>query len=281
MNRRKSCGWRAAPSGQTAAQGNNSPPLTGASNPRRLPIRRAAAIITADKHTWFCALPMTPTPAHSRQTSFGYFLKRALDVVVSLVALTLTSPLWILTSLWIYLQDFGPIFYRQERMGLDAQPFEALKLRSMQVNNFAVDELGQTTLSSPLVTPAGKFARRFKIDELPQLINVLRGDMTLVGPRPTVRSQVETYTPVQLRRQSVLPGATGWAQINGGIELDWNQRIVLDVWYVDHWSLWLDFKILSRTLGVILFGEKPNPAALAEAEAYARQAYPEGGWGYE
>lgn len=223
---------------------------------------------------------MQTTAVRPQQSQFGYFLKRALDIVVSLTALLLTSPIWLVTSLWIYLQDFGPIFYRQERMGLDAQPFEALKLRSMQVNNFAVDELGQTTLSSPLVTPAGRFARRFKIDELPQLLNVLRGDMSLVGPRPTVRSQVEKYTPFQMRRQSVLPGATGWAQINGGIELNWNQRIVLDVWYVDHWSLWLDFKILSRTLGVILFGERANPAALEAAERYAREAYPEEGWGY-
>lgn len=216
-----------------------------------------------------------PHAINHKHRRFGTAVKRALDVSVAVVTLALSSPVWLLTCLWIYLEDHGPIFFRQERMGINAQPFEALKLRSMQVNDLAVDDLGQVTLANPMVTRAGKFARRFKIDELPQLINVLRGDMSLVGPRPTVRSQVERYTPFQMRRQAVLPGLTGWAQINGGIELSWEQRIVLDVWYVDHWCLWLDFCILSRTLGVVLFGERPRPLALAEAEAYARQAYPE------
>lgn len=214
-----------------------------------------------------------PQPDIPARRSLSVAVKRALDVAVALVTLALSSPIWLTTCLWIYLEDRGPIFFRQERMGLNAQPFEALKLRSMQVNNLAVDDLGQVTLSNPMVTRAGKFARRFKIDELPQLINVLRGDMSLVGPRPTVRSQVERYTPFQMRRQAVLPGLTGWAQVNGGIELTWQQRIVLDVWYVDHWSLWLDFKILSRTLGVVIFGERPRPQALAAAERYAREAY--------
>jgi lipopolysaccharide/colanic/teichoic acid biosynthesis glycosyltransferase len=122
-----------------------------------------------------------------------------------------------------------------------------------------------------MVTPVGRWIRRFKIDELPQLLRVLRGDMTLIGPRPTVLEQVEEYTAFQRRRLHIPPGMTGWAQVNGGIEISWPERIMLDVWYVEHRSFWLDMKILWRTTAVVLFGEMPNPKSLEEAIAYARQ----------
>src|SRR5262249_21651862 len=117
----------------------------------------------------------------------------------------------------------------------------------------------------------GRWIRRFKVDELPQLINVLRGEMSLIGPRPNIPEEVRKYTPFQRRRSNVRPGMTGWAQINGGIEISWPDRILLDVWYVEHRSLWLDAEILWRTAGVIFFGETPNAAALQEATAYADQ----------
>jgi lipopolysaccharide/colanic/teichoic acid biosynthesis glycosyltransferase len=122
-----------------------------------------------------------------------------------------------------------------------------------------------------MVTPVGRWLRRFKIDELPQLLCVLRGDMTLIGPRPTVLEQVREYTAFQRRRLDVPPGMTGWAQVNGGIEISWPERILLDVWYVDHRSFWLDLKILRRTISVILFGQVPNSTSLQEAIGYAKQ----------
>ena len=123
-----------------------------------------------------------------------------------------------------------------------------------------------------MVTPVGRWLRRFKIDELPQLFCVLRGDMALIGPRPTVLEQVKEYTTFQRRRLDVPPGMTGWAQVNGGIEISWPERILLDVWYVDHRSFWLDLRILWRTIGVILFGETPDSTSLQEAIGYAKTA---------
>lgn len=139
----------------------------------------------------------------------------------------------------------------------------------MQVNNLAAVTVGQVRDRHPMVTPVGRWIRRFKIDELPQLLNVLQGEMTLIGPRPTVLEQVAEYTPFQLRRLDIPPGMTGWAQVNGGVNITWPERIYLDVWYIDHRSFWLDLKILSRTTVVIFFGEEPNSRALDDAIAYA------------
>ena len=126
-----------------------------------------------------------------------------------------------------------------------------------------------------MVTSVGRWMRRLKIDELPQLLNVLCGEMSLIGPRPTIPEQVVAYSEFQRRRLEILPGITGWAQINGGIEISWPERIMLDVWYVDHRSLWLDIQILARTAAVILFGDQRNQGALNEARAHAnRQMLP-------
>ena len=173
-------------------------------------------------------------------------MHRVRDVAGAAVVLVLTSPLLALGALLVKL-DGGPVLYRQTRVGKDGADFELLKLRTMVVGaetmgaGFAVDE------GDPRITRAGRVLRRLSIDELPQLWNVVRGEMSLVGPRPTLRYQVERYTPRQARRLEVLPGITGWAQVHGRAKLSWPERIELDVWYVEHRSPWLDLKILART----------------------------------
>jgi lipopolysaccharide/colanic/teichoic acid biosynthesis glycosyltransferase len=183
----------------------------------------------------------------------GNTLNRALDVAGASLGLALTSPLLALAALAIKLDDGGPILYRQRRVGLDGTEFELLKLRTMEVGaesrgaGFAVNE------GDPRITRAGRILRRLSLDEVPQLWNVVRGDMSLIGPRPTLAYQVERYTPRQRRRLEVKPGITGWAQIHGRARLPWDDRIELDVWYVEHRSPWLDLKILART-PLALFG---------------------------
>ncbi|HTC92067.1 MAG TPA: sugar transferase [Terriglobales bacterium] len=198
-------------------------------------------------------------------------LRRLIDVLGSGILLLPAAPLFLIAALAIWLTDRGPVFYRQTRAGLRGCPFELLKFRSMQVNNLPAVVVGQVSEEHPMVTPVGRWIRRFKIDELPQLLNVFCGEMTLIGPRPTVLEQVEAYTVFQRRRLDIPPGMTGWAQVNGGVELSWPERIMLDVWYIDHRSFWLDMTILWRTAAVVLFGDKPNGEALNEAITYAHQ----------
>jgi lipopolysaccharide/colanic/teichoic acid biosynthesis glycosyltransferase len=198
-------------------------------------------------------------------------LRRLVDVVGSVVLLGLTSPLFLVIALAVWATDFGPVFYRQTRAGLLGRPFELIKFRSMTVNNRPLDTPQEIADADPLVTTVGRFIRRFKVDELPQLINVLRGEMSWIGPRPTVLAQVEAYTSFQRRRLEILPGMTGWAQVNGGAEIPWEDRIILEVWYVDHRSLLLDLKIIARTITVILFGHKPNLKAIEQAHHFAEK----------
>jgi lipopolysaccharide/colanic/teichoic acid biosynthesis glycosyltransferase len=183
----------------------------------------------------------------------GYELtKRALDVLGASVGLTIGAPLLAASALAIRLEDGGAVFFRQERVGLDGRPFEVLKLRTMIVDahtqgaGYAVDK------GDSRITRVGNLLRRTSLDELPQLWNVLRGEMSLVGPRPTLSYQVEQYTERQRRRLEVRPGLTGWAQVNGRASLSWPERIELDVWYVEHRSLALDLRILLRTASVLL-----------------------------
>jgi lipopolysaccharide/colanic/teichoic acid biosynthesis glycosyltransferase len=164
------------------------------------------------------------------------------------------SPVLAAAAAAIKLEDGGPVLYRQQRVGQDGVDFELLKLRTMVVDaerqgaGWAVDR------RDPRITRVGRVLRRLSIDELPQLWNVLRGDMSLIGPRPTLRYQVDAYTPHQRRRLEVKPGLTGWAQIHGRAELPWEERIELDVWYVEHRSPWVDLKILARTPRSLLRG---------------------------
>jgi lipopolysaccharide/colanic/teichoic acid biosynthesis glycosyltransferase len=178
--------------------------------------------------------------------------KRALDLAGAGIGLTLGAPALAAAAIAIRLEDGGPILFRQERVGRDGTPFHVMKLRTMIVDahtqgaGFAVDK------GDSRITRIGTFLRKTSIDELPQLVNVLRGEMSLVGPRPTLAYQVERYTDHQRRRLDVTPGLTGWAQVNGRAALSWPERIELDVWYVDHRSLRLDLQILLRTVGVLL-----------------------------
>lgn len=174
-------------------------------------------------------------------------MNRLADVTIAGVSLVLTSPLLALAALAAKVEDRGPVLYRQTRVGKDGEDFELLKLRTMVVGaermgkGFAVDQ------GDERITRVGRFLRRTSMDELPQLLNVLRGDMSIIGPRPTLRYQVEQYNDHQRRRLEVRPGLTGWAQVNGRAALPWSERIELDVWYVDHRSPRLDLEILLRT----------------------------------
>jgi lipopolysaccharide/colanic/teichoic acid biosynthesis glycosyltransferase len=174
-------------------------------------------------------------------------LNRALDAAVAALGLALAAPFVAAAAVAIRLEDGGPVLYRQTRVGRDGVDFELLKLRTMvegaerQGAGFAVDE------GDPRITKVGAVLRKLSIDELPQLWNVVRGEMSLIGPRPTLRYQVERYDERQRRRLEVLPGITGWAQIHGRASLSWPERIELDVWYVEHRSPLVDLTILLRT----------------------------------
>ena len=174
-------------------------------------------------------------------------MNRTLDVATAGVGLVLVSPVLAVAAAAIKLEDGGPVVYRQRRVGVGGAEFELLKLRTMEADaerkgaGLAVNE------GDPRITRVGRLLRRLSIDELPQLWNVVRGDMSLIGPRPTLAYQVERYTSRQRRRLDVKPGITGWAQVNGRARLPWDDRIELDVWYVEHRSTWLDVKILART----------------------------------
>jgi lipopolysaccharide/colanic/teichoic acid biosynthesis glycosyltransferase len=175
-------------------------------------------------------------------------------VVIASIALTLTSPLLLVAALAIKLDSRGPVIYRARRVGLGGAEFELLKLRTMHPGNEPVG-VGTPVLGrDPRVTRMGHLLRRLSLDELPNLVNVLRGEMAVVGPRPTLAAQVEGYTPHQRRRLEVRPGLTGWAQVNGRAGIPWEERIELDVWYVEHRSLSLDLRILARTFRLLLTG---------------------------
>jgi lipopolysaccharide/colanic/teichoic acid biosynthesis glycosyltransferase len=181
-------------------------------------------------------------------------LSRALDVVLSATLLVLTSPLLALAALAIRLESRGPVFYRQRRVGRGGEPFELWKLRTMVPGAESMGAGLYVLEGDPRITRTGRLLRRFSLDELPNLVNVLKGDMAIVGPRPTVQEQVDRYTDRQRRRLEVKPGITGWAQINGRTSLPWPERIELDVWYVENRSLRVDLRILLRTARMLATG---------------------------
>ena len=174
-------------------------------------------------------------------------MNRAADVAIAGAALTVASPLLALAALAVKLEDAGPVLYRQTRVGKDGADFELLKLRTMVVGAETMGAGLAVNHGDPRITRAGRILRKLSLDELPQLWNVVRGEMSVIGPRPTLRYQVEQYDERQRRRLDVKPGITGWAQINGRAALPWADRIELDVWYVEHRSLLVDAKILART----------------------------------
>ncbi|MEA2402264.1 MAG: hypothetical protein QOK00_2667 [Thermoleophilaceae bacterium] len=179
---------------------------------------------------------------------------RALDLVVASLVLAGTAPALALAAILIKLESHGPVFYRQRRVGRHGEPFELWKLRTM-VRGAETMGAGIYVLEGDArITRVGRVLRRFSLDELPNLVNVLKGELALVGPRPTVQEQVDRYTDRQRRRLEVKPGITGWAQINGRTSLPWPERIELDVWYVENRSLRLDLRILARTARMLATG---------------------------
>jgi lipopolysaccharide/colanic/teichoic acid biosynthesis glycosyltransferase len=174
-------------------------------------------------------------------------LNRALDVAGSALGLAISSPVLAVAALAIKLEDGGPVVYRQRRVGRHGEEFNLLKLRTMVVGAEKLGAGWAVNKGDPRITKVGRMLRRLSLDELPQFWNVLRGDMSLIGPRPTLAYQVEQYTARQRLRLEVKPGLTGWAQIHGRARLPWGERIELDVWYVENRSPWLDLKILLRT----------------------------------
>lgn len=187
-------------------------------------------------------------------------VKRLFDVVVSAISLIVLSPVLLVVAVLIWFEGRGPILFRHERPGYLGVPFFALKFRSMVDKR---DEHGQLLPDEARITRLGTFLRRSSLDELPQLWNVLFGEMSLVGPRPLLMQYLNRYSPEQARRHLVPPGITGWTQINGRNELPWERKLALDVWYVDHWSLWLDFRILGITVWKVLKGEGISAAGSA------------------
>jgi lipopolysaccharide/colanic/teichoic acid biosynthesis glycosyltransferase len=183
----------------------------------------------------------------------GHTLNRAVDVVVAGAGLVVASPLLAAAALAVKLDDGGPVLYRQTRVGKDGRDFELVKLRTMIVGAEAQGAGYAVNRGDARITRIGRFLRRTSLDELPQLWNVVRGDMSVIGPRPTLRYQVDRYSERQRRRLDVLPGITGWAQIHGRAALSWDERIELDVWYVEHRSPRVDLRILLRT-PLALFG---------------------------
>jgi lipopolysaccharide/colanic/teichoic acid biosynthesis glycosyltransferase len=180
-------------------------------------------------------------------------VNRAADVALAGLGLVVTSPLLVAAGLAIKLEDGGPVLFRQTRVGKDGKDFELLKLRSMVVDAERTGAGHAVDRGDRRITRVGRLLRRTSIDELPQLWNIVRGDMSVIGPRPTLRYQVERYSERQRRRLDVRPGLTGWAQIQGRATLPWAERIELDVWYVEHRSPRVDLRILLRT-PLALFG---------------------------
>jgi lipopolysaccharide/colanic/teichoic acid biosynthesis glycosyltransferase len=181
-------------------------------------------------------------------------VKRGLDILIALPLVVLSAPVVAVLALAIRLESRGDPIYRQTRVGQDGRLFDIYKLRTM-VNGAEFTGAGLAiTAGDARITRLGALLRRTSLDELPNLWNVVRGDMSIVGPRPTLKGQVDQYTQRQLGRLAVKPGITGWAQINGRASLPWPERIELDLWYVEHRSLALDLRILVRTLGQVLRG---------------------------
>src|ERR1700710_1084120 len=186
-------------------------------------------------------------------------MPRVFDILIALLALAIFSPVLLIAAIAIKLGSRGPVVYRQRRVGLGGEEFEMLKLRTMVAGPDPVGGGTVATRDDPRVTAAGRVLRRTSLDEVPNLVNVLRGEMAIVGPRPTIPAQVVAYTPDQRRRHEGLPGITGWAQVQGRAGIPWEERIELDAWYVDHRSAALDVQILAKTLWLVVTGKGLAP----------------------
>jgi lipopolysaccharide/colanic/teichoic acid biosynthesis glycosyltransferase len=186
-------------------------------------------------------------------------MPRALDIAVAAIALAILSPLLLIAAIAIKLTSPGPVVYRQRRVGLSGEEFEMWKLRTMVQGSDPIGVGKVVYRDDPRVTAPGRLLRRTSLDEILNLVNVLRGEMAIVGPRPTIKAQVDDYTPHQKRRHEALPGIPGWAQVQGRAGIPWEERIELDVWYVDHRSPALDVRILAKTAWLVLTGQGLAP----------------------
>lgn len=195
----------------------------------------------------------------------AYGGKRLLDLVLTLPALVVLAPVLALLALLVRLKLGAPVLFRQQRPGLGGKPFTIYKFRTM---TDARDAQGNLLPDAQRLTAFGRFLRSSSLDELPELWNVLKGDMSLVGPRPLLMQYLSRYTPQQARRHEVWPGITGWAQVNGRNALRWEEKFALDVWYVDHQSLWLDAKILGMTVWQVFKREGINQPGQATMEEF-------------
>jgi sugar transferase EpsL len=192
-------------------------------------------------------------------------VKRSIDILVAGLVLLLFAPLFGCVALLVRLQMGRPVFFRQMRPGYKAKPFTLIKFRTM---NSARCEQGSLLPDEHRLTMLGVLLRRYSIDELPQLWNVLKGEMSLVGPRPLLMRYLDRYKPQQARRHEVKPGLTGWAQVNGRNALTWEEKFDKDVWYVDHMSVWLDAKIIAQTIWYVFRRCDINQPGMATAEEF-------------
>lgn len=192
-------------------------------------------------------------------------VKRLLDITISLIALFFLLPLMSLIYLLVIINLGSPAFFLQERVGKDNKIFKMIKFRTMKNST---DKNGNLLSDNERVTKFGSFLRSFSLDELPELINILKGDMSLVGPRALLVQYLGLYNDEQIRRHEVLPGLTGWAQINGRNSITWSEKFKLDVWYVDNWSLWLDIKIFFLTFWKVLKREGINQSESVTMEYF-------------
>lgn len=192
-------------------------------------------------------------------------VKRLLDITISLIALIFLLPLMLLIYLSVIINLGSPAFFLQERVGKDNKIFKMIKFRTMKNST---DKNGNLLSDNERVTKFGSFLRSFSLDELPELINILKGDMSLVGPRALLVQYLGLYNDEQIRRHEVLPGLTGWAQINGRNSITWSEKFKLDVWYVDNWSLWLDIKIFFLTFWKVLKREGINQSESVTMEYF-------------
>ena len=192
-------------------------------------------------------------------------VKRCVDLGVAMTAFLVLAPLMVGISLIIFLFQGGPLFYSQCRPGLNGKGFLLFKFRTMRERR---DEHGKLLPDDKRLTRLGRLLRATSLDELPELFNVLKGDMSIVGPRPLLMQYLDRYMPEQARRHEVKPGITGWAQVNGRNAITWEEKFKLDVWYVDNWSLWLDIKIIAITIRKILKREGINQPGQATMEEF-------------
>ena len=194
------------------------------------------------------------------------FFKRVLDFLISLIALLLIGWLLVIVAIWLHFANKGAgAFFLQERPGKDAKIFKVIKFKTMTDER---DAEGNLLLDEQRLTKVGKFVRSTSIDELPQLINVFKGDMSLIGPRPLLPKYLPLYTPEQMRRHEVRPGISGWAQCHGRNAISWTEKFKLDVWYVDHCTLWTDLKIIWITVMKVLKRADINEAGQATMEPF-------------